>query len=121
MTRSQAKKKVIEEHPNIDLGKLDLILQISPRIYRLLQLANGNWVLLDIFEEITPTFFKSKMKVVANFDLWLNLVRTGTLKNYKADFRNKAKEELKDLKVQIIKSCFNNINKEKLNNFVNDD
>ena len=111
----------MEEHPDIDLGDLDLILQISPRIYRLLEIANGNWSLLDVFEEITPTFFKSKMKVVANFDLWLNLVRTGTLESHKADFHNRAKQELKNLKVQIIKSYFNNIDEEKLNKFVNND
>jgi hypothetical protein len=120
-TRSQAKRKIMEEHPDIDLGDLDLILQISPRIYRLLEIANGNWSLLDVFEEITPTFFKSKMKVVANFDLWLNLVRTGTLESHKADFHNRAKQELKNLKVQIIKSYFNNIDEEKLNKFVNND
>ncbi|PKY21767.1 hypothetical protein RhiirB3_470519 [Rhizophagus irregularis] len=75
-TRSQAKKKIIEEYPNIDLGDLDLMLQILPKIYRLLQVFNGNWVLLDVFEEITLTFFKSKIKVDANFEIWLNLVRT---------------------------------------------
>jgi len=111
----------MEEHPDIDLGDLDLILQISPRIYRLLQVADGNWALLDIFEEITPTFFKSKMKVVANFDVWLNLVRTGTLESDRADFHNIAKQEIKDLKVQIIRSYFDNIDEEKLNNFINDD
>ncbi|CAB4394692.1 unnamed protein product [Rhizophagus irregularis] len=68
-TRSQAKKKIIEEYSNIDLGDLDLMLQISPRIYKLLQVSNGNWVLLDVFEEITLTFFKSKMKVGANFEI----------------------------------------------------
>ncbi|RGB23307.1 hypothetical protein C1646_774695 [Rhizophagus diaphanus] len=46
-TRSQAKKKIIEEYPNIDLRDLDLMLQISPRIYRLLQVFNSNWILLD--------------------------------------------------------------------------
>ncbi|GBC46451.2 hypothetical protein GLOIN_2v1875525 [Rhizophagus irregularis DAOM 181602=DAOM 197198] len=75
-TRSQAKKKIIEEYTNIDLGDLDLMLQILPKIYRLLQVFNGNWVLLDVFEEITLTFFKSKIKVDANFEIWLNLVRT---------------------------------------------
>jgi len=120
---SQAKKKIIEEYPNIDLEDLDLILQISPRIYRLLQVSNGNWAILDVFEEITSTFLKSKMKVVANFDLWINLVRTGKLESYKdgVDFHNKAKQEIKDLKVQIIKSYFNDVDEEKLNNFVIND
>ena len=122
-TRSQAKKKIMEEYPDIDLGDLDLILQISPRVYRLLQVSNGNWALLDIFEEITPTFFKSKMKIVTNFDLWINLVRTGILEDYGNGqiYHKRAKQELRDLKIQIIKSYFSDVDEEKLNNIVTND
>jgi hypothetical protein len=123
-TRSQAKKKIMEEYPDIDFSDLDLILQISPRVYRLLQVSNGNWVLLDIFEEITPTFFKSKMKIATNFDLWINLVCTGMLEDYEngQNYHERGKQELRDLKIQIIKSYFNDVNEEKLNNIViNDD
>ncbi|CAB4390128.1 unnamed protein product [Rhizophagus irregularis] len=122
-TRSQAKKKIIEEYPDIDFSDLDLILQISPRIYRLLQVSNGNWALLDIFEEITPTFFKSKMKIATNFDLWINLVRTGMLEDYKngQSYHEREKQELRDLKIQIIKSYFNDVDEEKLNNIIKND
>lgn len=122
-TRSQAKKKIMEEYPDIDFNDLDLILQISPRIYRLLQVSNGNWALLDIFEEITPTFFKSKMKIATNFDLWINLVRTGMLEDYEngQSYHERGKEELRDLKIQIIKSYFNDVDEEKLNNIVTND
>ncbi|CAB4401670.1 unnamed protein product [Rhizophagus irregularis] len=113
----------MEEYPDIDFSDLDLILQISPRIYRLLQVSNGNWALLDIFEEITPTFFKSKMKIATNFDLWINLVRTRMLEDYKngQSYHERGKQELRDLKIQIIKSYFNDVDEEKLNNIIKND
>jgi hypothetical protein len=109
--RSQAKKKIIEEYPNIDLGDLDLILQISPRIYRLLQVSNGNWAILDVFEEITPTFLKSKMKVGANFEIWLNLVRTGQMADYKKGptMCEEGKKFMKEAKLDIVKAYFNGV------------
>ncbi|RGB21820.1 hypothetical protein C1646_777194 [Rhizophagus diaphanus] len=58
------KKYLDDKAVNLDLGDLDLMLQILPRIYRLLQVSNGNWVLLDVFEEITPTFFKKRSNYV---------------------------------------------------------
>jgi len=121
-TRSQAKKKIIEEYPNIDLGDLDLILQISPRIYRLLQVSNGNWVLLDVFEEITPTFFKSKMKVGANFEIWLNLVRTGQMADYKKGptMCEEGKKFMKEAKLDIVKAYFNGVD-ENLDFIADDD
>ncbi len=121
-TRSQAKKKIIEEYPNIDLGDLDLILQISPRIYRLLQVSNGNWVLLDVFEEITPTFFKSKMKVGANFEIWLNFVRTGQMADYKKGptMCEEGKKFMKEAKLDIVKAYFNGVD-ENLKDFIADD
>ncbi|CAB4410301.1 unnamed protein product [Rhizophagus irregularis] len=121
-TRSQAKKKIIEEYPNIDLGDLDLMLQISPRIYRLLQVSNGNWVLLDVFEEITPTFFKSKMKVGANFEIWLNLVRTGQMADYKKGptMCGEGKKFMKEAKLDIVKAYFNGVD-ENLKDFIADD
>ncbi|CAG8697088.1 17418_t:CDS:2 [Rhizophagus irregularis] len=121
-TRSQAKKKIIEEYPNIDLGDLDLMLQISPRIYRLLQVSNSNWVLLDVFEEITPTFFKSKMKVGANFKIWLNLVRTGQMADYKKGptMCGEGKKFMKEAKLNIVKAYFNGVD-ENLKDFIADD
>jgi hypothetical protein len=121
-TRSQAKKKIIEEYPNIDLGDLDLMLQISPRIYRLLQVSNGNWVLLDVFEEITPTFFKSKMKIGANFEIWLNLVRTGQMADYKKGptMCGEGKKFMKEAKLDIVKAYFNGVD-ENLKDFIADD
>ncbi|RGB21534.1 hypothetical protein C1646_777772 [Rhizophagus diaphanus] len=92
-TRSQTKKKIIEEYPNIDLGDLDLILQISPRIYRLLQVSNSNWILLNVFEEITPTFFKSKIKVGANFEIWLNLERESVEKINEPDTESESEKK----------------------------
>ncbi|CAB4374450.1 unnamed protein product [Rhizophagus irregularis] len=121
-TRSQAKKKTIEEYPNIDLGNLDLMLQISLRIYRLLQVSNGNWVLLDVFEEITPTFFKSKMKVGTNFEIWLNLVRTGQMADYKKGptMCREGKKFMKEAKLDIVKAYFNGVD-ENLKDFIADD
>ncbi|POG79626.1 hypothetical protein GLOIN_2v1472148 [Rhizophagus irregularis DAOM 181602=DAOM 197198] len=121
-TRSQAKKKIIEEYPNIDLGDLDLMLQISPRIYRLLQVFNGNWVLLDVFEEITSIFFKSKMKVGANFEIWLNLVRTGQMADYKKGLTmcGEGKKFMKEAKLDIVKAYFNGVD-ENLKDFIADD
>ncbi|CAB4413662.1 unnamed protein product [Rhizophagus irregularis] len=96
-TRSQAKKKIIEEYPNIDLGDLDLMLQISPRIY-------------------------SKMKVGANFEIWLNLVRTGQMADYKKGptMCGEGKKFMKEAKLDIIKAYFNGVD-ENLKDFIADD
>ncbi|EXX53172.1 hypothetical protein RirG_246450 [Rhizophagus irregularis DAOM 197198w] len=98
------------------------MLQISPRIYRLLQVFNGNWVLLDVFEEITSIFFKSKMKVGANFEIWLNLVRTGQMADYKKGLTmcGEGKKFMKEAKLDIVKAYFNGVD-ENLKDFIADD
>ncbi|CAG8765085.1 11921_t:CDS:1, partial [Rhizophagus irregularis] len=81
-----------------------------------------NWVLLDVFEEITSTFFKSKMKVGTNFEIWLNLVRTEQLADYKKDSTicEKEKKFMKEVKLNIVKAYFSGVD-ENLKDFIADD
>ncbi|RGB31690.1 hypothetical protein C1646_763782, partial [Rhizophagus diaphanus] len=104
-----------------NLEDLDLMLQISLRIYRLLQIYNGNWVLLDVFEEIISIFFKSKMKVSANFEIWLNLIRTGQMADYKkgSTMYEEEKKFMKKAKLNIVKAYFNGVD-ENLKDFIAD-
>ena len=60
-TRSQAKALVLKFFPQVSLQNMALMLQRAPRIYRLLLLVDGDWRLLDSFEELSPCFFKSSM------------------------------------------------------------
>ncbi|CAB5325305.1 unnamed protein product [Rhizophagus irregularis] len=78
--------------------------------------------LVDVFEEITPTFFKSKMKVGANFEIWLNLVRTGQMADYKKGptMCGEGKKFMKEAKLDIVKAYFNGVD-ENLKDFIADD
>jgi hypothetical protein len=62
---------------------MSLMLQRAPRIYRLLLLTDKDWHLIDSFEELNSSFFKSTMKSASNFEIWINLVKTGEMINYK--------------------------------------
>ncbi|GET62639.1 hypothetical protein GLOIN_2v1849317 [Rhizophagus irregularis DAOM 181602=DAOM 197198] len=52
-TKSQAKILIAQFYPLISLPNLELMLQRAPRIYRLLEVANFDWRLLDSFEELS--------------------------------------------------------------------
>ena len=123
MTRSQAKAIIIKYFPQISLPNMGLMLQRAPRIYRLLLLTNGDWRLIDSFEELSLCFFKSSMKSVANFEIWLNLVKTGQMVNYQEGqkMREKGKEEMKQAKLDIIKSYFDGVNEDLKDIIIDDD
>lgn len=122
-TRSQAKAIIIKYFPQISLPNMGLMLQRAPRIYRLLLLTNGDWRLIDSFEELSSCFFKSSMKSAANFEIWLNLVKTGQMVNYQEGqkMREKGKEEMKQAKLDIIKSYFDGVNEDLKDIIIDDD
>ncbi|GET61410.1 hypothetical protein GLOIN_2v1785888 [Rhizophagus irregularis DAOM 181602=DAOM 197198] len=72
--------------------------------------------------KITSTFFKSKMKVGTNFEIWLNLVRTEQLADYKKDSTicEKEKKFMKEVKLNIVKAYFSGVD-ENLKDFIADD
>ncbi|PKK76869.1 hypothetical protein RhiirC2_771993 [Rhizophagus irregularis] len=73
--------------------------------------------------KITSTFFKSKMKVGTNFEIWLNLVRTEQLADYKKGLTicEEGKKFMKEVKLNIVKAYFSGVN-ENLKDFIaNDD
>ena len=115
-TRSQAKTLVIRYYPHISVQNMSLMMQRAPRIYRLFLLSNGDWRFLDSFEELTSSFFKSSMKSAANFEIWLNLVKTGQLVDYQEGqrMRESGKQSVKEAKLHIIKDYFNEVNEEDL-------
>jgi len=123
MTRSQVKAIIIKYFPQISLPNMGLMLQRAPRIYRLLLLTNGDWRLIDSFEELSSCFFKSSMKSAANFEIWLNLVKTGQMVNYQEGqkMREKGKEEMKQAKLDIIKSYFDGVNEDLKDIIIDDD
>ena len=106
-TKSQAKSLISRFYPTISFQNMDLMLQRAPRIYRLLEIADYDWRLLDAFEELTPCFFKSKMKSANNFEIWISLVRTGRLINSEDGLNSQEKtREIKRIKIEIIKEYF---------------
>ena len=121
-TRSRAKSIVIEHFPQISLPNMSLMLQRAPRIYRLLLLSNGDWRLIDSFEELTSSFFKSSMNSAANFEIWLNLVRTGQVADYKEGptMCEEGKKFMKEVKLNIVKEHFNGVD-DNLKDFIVDD
>jgi hypothetical protein len=70
-TRSQVKSLVVNYFLQISLQNTSLMLQRAPRIYKLLLLTDGDWRLIDSFEEISSCFFKSSMKSAANLKFGL--------------------------------------------------
>lgn len=120
--KSQAKTYVTKHFPQISLENMSLMLQRAPRIYRLLLLSNGDWRLIDPFEELTSCFFKSSMKSGANFELWLNLVKTGQIVNYEEgnSMYEEGKKYMKEAKFDIIKTYFDGVN-EDLKDYILDD
>jgi hypothetical protein len=102
---------------------MSLMLQRASRIYRLLLLSNGDWRLVDSFEELTSCFFKSSMKSGANFEIWLNLVKTGQMVNYKEgnSMCEDGKKILKEAKFDIIKAYFDGVNEDLKDHILDDD
>ncbi|GES82399.1 hypothetical protein GLOIN_2v1849317 [Rhizophagus clarus] len=74
-TKSQAKILISHFYPLISLPNMELMLQRAPRIYRLLEVANFDWRLLDCFEELTACFFKSGKETGKTRGLKLKLLR----------------------------------------------
>ncbi|GET65937.1 hypothetical protein GLOIN_2v1849317 [Rhizophagus irregularis DAOM 181602=DAOM 197198] len=106
-TKSQAKILIAQFYPLISLPNLELMLQRAPRIYRLLEVANFDWRLLDSFEELSACFFKSGVKTAINFEIWINLVRTGKLISYDEELKTQERNrENKRIKIEIIKEYF---------------
>lgn len=125
-TRSQAKSIVVKYFPQISLQNMSLMLQRAPRIYRLLLLSNEDWRLIDSFEELSACFFKSSMNSAANFEIWLNLVRTGQMADYKKGpiMCEEGKKFMKEVKLNIIKAYFDGVDEKNLKDFIaadNDD
>ncbi|UZO12235.1 uncharacterized protein OCT59_003781 [Rhizophagus irregularis] len=74
---------------------------------RLLEVANFDWRLLDSFEELSACFFKSGVKMAINFEIWINLVRTGKLISYDEELKTQERNrENKRIKIEIIKEYF---------------
>jgi hypothetical protein len=63
------------------------------------------------------------MKSAANFEIWLNLVKTGQMVNYQEGqkMREKGKEEMKQAKLDIIKSYFDGVNEDLKDIIIDDD
>ncbi len=63
------------------------------------------------------------MNSVANFEIWLNLVKTGQIVDYKKGLiiYKKEKEELKKFKIEIIKLYFDNVDDDYLKKLIEDD
>ena len=120
--KSQAKVIVVKYFLHISLQNMSLMLQQAPRIYRLLLLTNGDWRLIDSLEELSPCFFKSSMNSTANFEIWLNLVKTGQMANYEEGsvMRQRGKLEMKNAKLDIIKSYFDGVD-EDFKDMIDDD
>ncbi|PKY61788.1 hypothetical protein RhiirA4_523684, partial [Rhizophagus irregularis] len=105
--KSQAKFLISRFYPLISLPNMDLMLQRAPRIYRLLEVAGYDWRLLDCFEELSVCFFKSGVKSAINFEIWINLVRTGELISYEEELKTQERiREIKRIKIEIIREYF---------------
>ncbi|PKC73991.1 hypothetical protein RhiirA1_450496 [Rhizophagus irregularis] len=66
---------------------------------------------------------RNKMKVGTNFEIWLNLVRTEQLADYKKGptICEEGKKFMKEVKLNIVKAYFSGVN-ENLKDFIaNDD
>ena len=63
------------------------------------------------------------MKSAANFEIWLNLVKTGQMVNYQEGqkMRERGKEEMKQAKLDIIKSYFDGVNEDLKDIIIDDD
>ncbi|GBB99115.1 hypothetical protein RclHR1_34170001 [Rhizophagus clarus] len=121
-TRTQAKTLVTRYFPYISSSNMSLMLQRVPRIYRLLLLTDKDWCLIDSFEELSSSFFKSAMKSASNFDIWINLVKTGNMVDYEEGsiMHEQSKNEMKLAKLNIIKSYFDGVGVS-LNEFIKED
>jgi hypothetical protein len=77
--KSQAVRKIIKRSNNKLTGKsITLMIQRAHRIERLLDLAEGEWRFLDVYEELTPCFFTSTINSCYNFEIFLELVKSNT-------------------------------------------
>ena len=105
-TKSQAKSLISHYYPLISIANMDLMLQRTPRIYRLLKIANYDWRFLDCFEGLSSCFFKSGIMSATNFEIWINLVRTGKLINYEEVKSQERKRVNKEIKIEVIEEYF---------------
>jgi hypothetical protein len=77
--KAQAVRKIVKRSGGNLTGKsLTLIIQRAHRIERLLNLAEGDWRFLDVYEELTPCFFTSTINSCCNFEIFLELVKSNT-------------------------------------------
>ena len=119
MTKSQAKSLIVHFYPSISIPNMDLMLQRAPRIYQLLEITDHDWHFLDIFDELSPCFFKSVIKSAVNFEIWINLVRTGNIISYEEGLTLGNKEKRR-IKIEIVKEYFD-ISDVNLEEMTNDD
>ncbi|GET63099.1 hypothetical protein GLOIN_2v1849317 [Rhizophagus irregularis DAOM 181602=DAOM 197198] len=100
--RSQAKSIVVKYFPQISLQNMSLMLQRAPRIYRLLLLSNEDWRLIDSFEELSAT---------------------GQIADYKngTSMCEEGKKFMKEVKLNIIKEYFDEVDEKNLKDFITDD
>jgi len=77
--KSQAVRKIIKRSNNKLTGKsLTLTIQRAHHIEQLLDLAEGEWRFLDMYEELIPCFFTSTINSCYNFEIFLELVKSNT-------------------------------------------
>jgi hypothetical protein len=78
--KSQAVRKIIKRSDGRLMEKsLTLIIQWAHRIEWLLNLAEDDWRLLDVYEELIPCFFTSTINSCYNFKIFLELVKSNTI------------------------------------------
>jgi hypothetical protein len=89
--KSKAVRKIIKRSDGKLTGKsLTLIIQRAHRIERLLNLAEGDWRFLDVYEELTPCFFTSTINSCDNYEIFLELVKSNaTISSNDAETRYK--------------------------------
>ncbi|CAB4387185.1 unnamed protein product [Rhizophagus irregularis] len=84
-TKSQAKILIAQFYPLISLPNLELMLDASA----------------------STTYIQSGVKMAINFEIWINLVRTGKLISYDKELKTQERNrENKRIKIEIIKEYF---------------
>jgi len=66
-----------QDPPRIKNTTISTILNKALRIKRLLEIASGNYNIIDTFPDLDPYLFTAKKMGVVNFERWLKLVKTG--------------------------------------------
>ena len=96
-----------QEPPRIKNTTISTILNKALRIKRLLEIASGNYNIIDAFPDLDPNLFMAKKMGVVNFERWLELVKTGNTitfeegkqlyENFKVEIKKQRAEKLKKI------------------------